>query len=391
MAKLGIMGGTFNPIHSGHIEIARIAREAADLDEVIFLSDGEPPHKAASTLAPAVSRYNMTVLAVYAQPFFSASDMEIRRSGTTYTVDTLMQLKAGHPCDDIYYIVGADTLYQVEHWSRPHLLGQMCSLVVVPRPGSDAAALKAQAEHVEVALNIRLILAGECGPEISSTLIRERAGQGEPLQGLVPQPVADYIAQHGLYGAPYHWMTQKLQRELSLHRFRHTLSVAETAVVLAARFGVNPLQAHLAGLLHDCAKGLDASDLTALIRSGGISADEYEISMPALLHAPAGEALARSQYHISDSAVLSAIRWHTTGRRNMTRLEKVIYLADMIEPERDDYPGLSDIRALAETDLDAAVRRAAARSVDYILERGKKMHPRTLELAREDTTSGLRR
>lgn len=391
MAKLGIMGGTFNPIHSGHIEIARIAREAADLDEVIFLPDGEPPHKAASTLAPAVSRYNMTVLAVYTQPFFSASDMEIRRSGTTYTVDTLMQLKAEHPCDDIYYIVGADTLYQVEHWSRPHLLGQMCSLIVVPRPGSDEAALKAQAEHVEGALNIRLILAGECGPEISSTLIRERAGRGETLQGLVPQPVADYIAQHGLYGAPYHWMTQKLQRELSLHRFRHTLSVAETAVVLAARFGVNPLQAHLAGLLHDCAKGLDASDLTALIRSGGISADEYEISMPALLHAPAGEALARSQYHISDSAVLSAIRWHTTGRRNMTRLEKVIYLADMIEPERDDYPGLSDIRALAETDLDAAVRRAAARSVDYILERGKKMHPRTLELAREDTTSGLRR
>lgn len=391
MAKLGIMGGTFNPIHSGHIEIARIARRAANLDEVIFLPDGEPPHKAASTLAPAVSRYNMTVLAVYGQQGFSASDMEIRRSGTTYTVDTLSQLKADHPDDDIYYIVGTDTLYQIEHWSRPHLLGQMCSLVVVPRPGNDGDALRVQAEHVKETLNIHLILAEECGPEISSTAIRERAARGETLTALLPQPVADYIAQHALYGAPYHWMTQKLQKELSVHRFRHTLSVAETAVVLAARFGVNPLQAHLAGLLHDCAKGLDASELTALIRLGGISADEYEISMPALLHAPAGEALARGQYHISDSAVLSAIRWHTTGRRNMTRLEKVIYLADMIEPERDDYPGLSDIRVLAENDLDAAVRRAAARSVDYILERGKKMHPRTLELAREDSAAASNR
>lgn len=386
MAKLGIMGGTFNPIHNGHLEIAHIARRAAGLDEVLFLPDGEPPHKAASTLAPALSRYSMTVLAVWGQEGFRASDLEIRRSGTTYTVDTLKQLKAVYPGDEIYYIVGADTLYQIEHWSRPQELGGLCSLVVVPRPGSDEAALRRQAEHVRQALNLRLILAEESGPDVSSTTIRERVARGESIASLVPQLVADYIAQHGLYGASYHWMTQSLHGALSAHRFRHTLSVAETAVVLAARFGVNPVHAHLAGLLHDCAKGLDASALTALIRSGGISADEYEISMPALLHAPAGEALARQQYHINDNAVLSAIRWHTTGRRNMTRLEKVIYLADMIEPEREEYPGLSDLRQLAETDLDAAVYRAAARSVDFILERGKKMHPRTLELAREDTS-----
>ncbi len=382
MTKLGIMGGTFNPIHNGHIEIARIARQTAGLDEVLFLPDGEPPHKQIETLASGASRYSMTVLAVYGCAGFEASELEIRRSGTTYTVDTLAQLRSQRPDDEIYYIVGADTLYQIEHWKAPEKLGAMCSLIAVPRPGDDRA-LSAQAEHIRKRLNIRVYLAEESGPDISSTEIRARASRGGDLATLVPAAVADYIAQHGLYGAPYHWMTQRLQETLSPHRFRHTLSVAETAVILAARFGVNPIQAHQAGLLHDCAKGLDASALTALIRSGGISADECELSMPALLHAPAGEALARSQYHVNDAAVLSAIRWHTTGRRNMTRLEKVIYLADMIEPEREDYPGLGDIRALAETDLDAAVRMAAAKSVDYVMERGKKLHPRTIELARE--------
>ena len=346
MTKLGIMGGTFNPIHNGHIEIARIARQTAGLDEVLFLPDGEPPHKQIETLASGASRYSMTVLAVYGCAGFEASELEIRRSGTTYTVDTLAQLRSQRPDDEIYYIVGADTLYQIEHWKAPEKLGAMCSLIAVPRPGDDRA-LSAQAEHIRKRLNIRVYLAEESGPDISSTEIRARASRGGDLATLVPA------------------------------------AVAETAVILAARFGVNPIQAHQAGLLHDCAKGLDASALTALIRSGGISADECELSMPALLHAPAGEALARSQYHVNDAAVLSAIRWHTTGRRNMTRLEKVIYLADMIEPEREDYPGLGDIRALAETDLDAAVRMAAAKSVDYVMERGKKLHPRTIELARE--------
>ena len=383
MKKLGIMGGTFNPIHNGHIEIARIACRTIGLDEVIFLPDGEPPHKQTETLASGASRYNMTVLAVYGCPDFKASDMEIRRSGTTYTVDTLTQLAAQRPNDEIYYIVGADTLYNIEHWKTPEKLGALCSLIAVPRPGEDRSALPAQAEHIRKALNIRVYLAEESGPDISSTEIRACAAHGGELAAFIPGAAADYIAQHGLYGAPYHWMTQRLKETLSPHRFRHTLSVAETAVILAARFDVNPVQAHLAGLLHDCAKGLDASALTALIRSGGISADEYELGMPALLHAPAGEALAKSQYHVTDAAVLSAIRWHTTGRRNMTRLEKVIYLADMIEPEREDYPGLCDIRAMAETDLDAAVRVAAAKSVEYVMERGKKLHPRTIELARE--------
>ena len=389
MTKLGIMGGTFNPIHNGHLMCARIAAETLALDEVLFLPDGEPPHKNGNLLVSGVSRFNMTALAVWGHAGFTCSDMEIRRAGTTYTVDTLAELKKTRPDAALYYIIGSDTLYQIEKWRQPREIAKLCSLIVIPRPESeeDIDFLKEQAVRLKEALGFEIFIAAQSGPAISSTTVRNLAAQGESIAGLVPQPVADYIAQHGLYGAPPHQMICQLSRTLSPHRLSHTLSVAETTVLLAAHCGENPCQAHLAGMLHDCAKGLDAPTLLRLIRTGGISADEIELSMPALLHAPAGAALAREQYHVTDSAVLSAIRWHTTGRKNMTRLEKIIYLADMIEPERADFPGLGEIRALALNNLDKAVSLAAARSAEYVLERGKKLHPRTMELARDNAAS----
>ncbi|MBQ8952703.1 MAG: nicotinate-nucleotide adenylyltransferase [Clostridia bacterium] len=383
MIRLGIMGGTFNPIHNGHLMSARIASKALKLDEVLFLPDGEPPHKAAQTLASGIDRYNMTALAIWGHEGFTCSDMEILRAGTTYTIDTLAELTRARPEAELFYIVGADALFQIENWWQPEEIARYCRLIAIPRPDSeeDAAALKQQADHLQKTLGFEVFIASESGPAVSSTELRSCAVRGGNLGEYVPQPVADYIAQHGIYDAPLHQMTCQLSRTLSPHRLSHTLSVAQTAVTLAARFGENPCQAHLAGMLHDCAKGLDAPVLLQLIRSGGISADDVELSMPALLHAPAGAALAREQYHVNDAAVLSAIRWHTTGRKNMTKLEKIIYLADMIEPERADFPGLSEIRALAREDLNKAVAMAAARSAAYVLERGKKLHPRTMELA----------
>ncbi|MBR4443622.1 MAG: nicotinate-nucleotide adenylyltransferase [Clostridia bacterium] len=379
--KLGIMGGTFNPIHNGHLAIARMAADELGLDEVLFLPDGEPPHKPAGELASGVSRFNMTALAVWGHAGFSVSDMEILRGGTTYTIDTLTEIGKIRPGASLFYIVGADALFTVGRWKDTERIAKLCQLAAAARPGQDIRSVKAQAEILERAHGYTVRLLSGPGPDVSSTEIRRRASSGE--SGATPREVADYIAQHGLYGAPLHPMTLRLKQTLSPHRLSHTLSVAETAVRLAARFGENPCQAHLAGMLHDCAKGLDAPALLRLIRAGGVPADELELSMPALLHAPAGAVLAREEYRVGDEAVLSAIRWHTTGRRNMTKLEKIIYLADMIEPEREDFPGLSEIRALALKDLDRAVSLAAARSAAYVAEQGRTLHPNTMELARE--------
>ncbi len=383
MLKVGIMGGTFNPIHEGHLMIARAAKKAARLDQVIFLPSGQPPHKQNSMLASAISRLNMTVLAVNGQEGFEVSDMEVLREGTTYTVDTLKELTSTRPDVEWYYIIGGDTLFQLMTWRTPERIAELLNggMIVVPRPGADYAALSEQARRLEECIGLKTLIAEEGGPDISSTEIRERLMNGESAGGMMPQAVADYITLHGLYGVPYSQMTMMLKKTLSEYRLRHTLSVAETAVWLAKQFGVDPAQAHLAGMLHDCAKGMDAPTLLQLIRTGGISADELELSMPALLHAPAGAALAKSQYHVSDQNVLSAIRWHTTGRRNMTPLEKVVYLADMIEPGRAMYPGLEKLRDCARENLDEAVHMAAAQSASYVASRGKKLHPRTMELA----------
>ena len=383
MLKVGIMGGTFNPIHEGHLMIARAAKKAAGLDKVIFLPSGQPPHKQSTSLASAVSRLNMTILAVHGQEGFEVSDMEVLREGTTYTVDTMRELTATRPDVEWYYIIGGDTLFQLLTWRTPEKIAGLLKggMIVVPRPGADCEALREQAEKLKDSIGLKTLIAEEGGPDISSTEIRECLIKGESVSGLIPQVVADYIMLHGLYGVPYGQMTMMLKKSLSEYRLRHTLSVAETAVWLARLFGVDPVQAHIAGMLHDCAKGMDAPTLLQLIRSGGISADELELSMPALLHAPAGAALAKSQYHVADQGILSAIRWHTTGRRNMTPLEKVVYLADMIEPGRAMYPGLEELRQCARENLDEAVYMAAAQSASYVAARGKKLHPRTMELA----------
>lgn len=382
MRKIGILGGTFDPLHAGHLSIARTAREEGGLDQVLLLPDGDPPHK--RNLTAARARLNMTILAAQDEPYLTACDMEVERAGTTYTIDTLRQMREAYPEDRLYYIIGGDTLFQVPTWREAERLHELCTMIAVPRPGDGREALLRQAAHLTKTLGLEIFLTEKSGPDISSTGIRERLCGGDASAcALLPAPVAEYVFAHGLYGQEFGQMARQLQRTLSEYRFRHTLSVAETALWLAYKTGVDPQLAHLAGMLHDCAKGMDAPTLLHLIKTGGVSADELELSMPALLHAPAGAVLARTQYHVNNPAVLSAIRWHTTGRRNMTDLEKVVYLADMIEPTRAYFPGLERIRALAAQDLTGAVRLAAALSAEYVARRGKKLHPRTVELAKD--------
>lgn len=386
MQRVGIMGGTFNPIHKGHLMIARAAQNAACLDRVIFLPSGQPPHKQNFMLASAISRLNMAILSVYGQKGFSVSDIEVFRPGITYTVDTLQTFAEQYKNAELHYIVGGDTLFQIRTWKNPEQVAALLKgSVVVPRPGDDMDALRRESKRLHSDIGLNIVISEQYGPNISSTELRKRIASKQSTDDMIPPPALDYIATHGLYQTPYSQMTLQLKRTLSDYRLRHTLSVSETAVWLANLFGVDPFQAHLAGMLHDCAKGMDAPTLLQLIRTGGVSADELELSMPALLHAPAGAALARTNYHVSDQNVLSAIRWHTTGRKNMTMLEKVVYLADMIEPCRAPHPGLDELRICARNDLDEAVRMAAALSAAYVSGRGKKIHPRTIELAGKES------
>ena len=171
-------------------------------------------------------------------------------------------------------------------------------------------------------------------------------------------------------------MEYKLKKELDRQRFEHTLGVEKTAVNMARIFGEDEEQAALAGLLHDCAKCLSLSQM--LKAAKGEDTDPVMKESKALMHAVAGMCMARDVYDVKDEAVLSAIRWHTTGRGQMTNLEKIVYLADMIEPNRKPYPGLEPLRQLCMQDLDQAMHTALRMSYEHVMEQGKTLHPDTL-------------
>ena len=171
-------------------------------------------------------------------------------------------------------------------------------------------------------------------------------------------------------------MEYKLKKELDKQRFEHTLGVEETARKMARVFGEDEEKAALAGLLHDCAKCMPLAQMLKAAKHEDV--DDVMKESKALMHAVAGRCVAASVYNVRDEAVLSAIRWHTTGCANMTPLDKIIYLADMIEPNRKPFDGLQQLRELRMTDLDAAMHSALRMSLEYVRKQGKTLHPDTL-------------
>ncbi len=171
----------------------------------------------------------------------------------------------------------------------------------------------------------------------------------------------------------------KLARELTKSRYRHTMGVMYTACCLAMRYGADIEQARLAGLLHDCAKCIPNKKKIDICRKKHIPVTEFEIEHPVLLHAKLGKYMAETDYGVQDPEVLSAIEWHTTGRPDMTVLEKIIYISDYIEPGRDKAPHLPEIRNLAFTDLDQCIREILEDTVSYLSRNPKAMDPMTLD------------
>lgn len=176
-------------------------------------------------------------------------------------------------------------------------------------------------------------------------------------------------------------MEYKLKKALDHQRYVHTLGVEKTAREMARLFGEDEERASLAGLLHDCAKCMT---LTQMLKAAdGEQIDPVMRESKALMHALAGRCVARDVYGVTDEAVLSAIRWHTTGHAHMTALEKIIYLADMIEPNRKPFDGLDALRALCRTDLDGAMHAALRMSLEHVQGQGKTLHPDTLAALRD--------
>ena len=378
--KIGILGGTLDPIHNGHIAIAQGVMARLGLDAVMLLPSGDPPHK--HHVTDASDRLHMAKAAAKGRKGFFASGIEVNREGTTYTVDTLSNLTVEHPDTEWVYIVGADTLNVLDTWREFDRIARLCRFAAVGRPGLDAGLLRLRAEALRKCYGARIELLTLDGPDISSTQVREYVAENKPVDGLVPPAVAKYIRDHGLYLCAFSeaQVVEQLKATLNPHRFTHTMGVAETAARLAARFNVDPHRARLAGLLHDCAKSMPLEDMRALVQANIPNIDDEELNTRAVLHAPAGMVLAERDYGVRDREILSAIRKHTLGDGSMSPLDALIYVADFIEPNRETFPGLEKVRKAAEKDIYRAMCLAAELTESHLRSQGQRAHPKTLAL-----------
>lgn len=200
--RIGLLGGTFNPVHTGHLILAERAREELRLDRMGLLPSGIPPHKSGPGLAPSEHRLAMVNLAVEGNPGLASVDLEIRRAGTTYTVDTLRELHADDPARTIVFLIGADSVPELPSWREYEQVLELAEIVTLRRPGFEDDDI-----FERIASKIRPDLIAELRerrldtPEIdiSSTEIRRRVAQGKSIRYLVPEPVREYIDREGLY------------------------------------------------------------------------------------------------------------------------------------------------------------------------------------------------
>ena len=197
--NIGVLGGTFDPIHQGHIVVAEEVRARLNLAEILFVPAGQPWLKAGNSILAAEHRVEMMRLAIADVPYFKLSTVEIERAGPSYTVDTINELKAQLGAgDELFFILGRDNLAQLPQWREPSRLIKLCRLVVVPRPGYAVPDLNSL-ETVIPGLSRRVILLDKPEVEVDATEIRDRVSRGLPIGHLVPEVVDEYIRQHKLY------------------------------------------------------------------------------------------------------------------------------------------------------------------------------------------------
>jgi len=197
--KIGVLGGTFDPIHRGHLAVAAEARQRLTLNEVIFLPAGNPYFKEAAAISPAEDRLNMLKLALRNRPYYKISRLELERPGPSYAVESMTALKSRlDPDDELFFIMGWDSLVELYRWFEAGRLIQLCRIIAAPRPGYPPPDL-ANLEKKLTGISKRAVILTKPFIDISATVIRERVRQGLAIDALVPPAVARYIGEKGLY------------------------------------------------------------------------------------------------------------------------------------------------------------------------------------------------
>lgn len=376
--KIGIMGGTFDPIHNGHLMLGRYAETQFELDEIWFMPNGNPPHKMSDTIETQTKhRVEMVRRAIADEKGFALQLYEVERREVNYSYLTMEAFRKIYPEHAFYFIIGADSLFAIESWSKPERLLQTCIILAAYRDGKDTAEMEEQIAYLNRKYNADIRLLNTPDIDISSSEIRQRMKYGLPVEEMIPKDVFQYIQEKHLYMDEIDVMRDKVRQMQSDSRYKHTLGVMDTAVNLAKYYQEDQDKARIAGLLHDCAKGFSGQKQLELCEKYGLPITEAEKANPTLLHAKLGAYFAEKDYGITDEEILDSIRWHTTGRPKMTKLDKIIYIADYIEPNRNKASNLDEIRLLATSDLDECLFAILEASLEYLQTKSEVIDPMT--------------
>lgn len=377
--RIVFYGGSFNPPHCGHVEAAMTISELLKPDKLLIIPSNIPPHKELAEGSPDTQeRLLLTKLAFADVPEAEVTDMELHREGKSYTATTVEQLLAQYPEAEMYLAMGTDMLLSFEEWYRFRFLLETLTLAVFIRSEGEEAEMLRHAEYLKQQYGARIIPLRHEPKAMSSRDIRDMLCRRMGASFL-PEAVYARIIANGDYDAKpeLYWLREKSYALLKPSRVAHVVGCESEAVKLAMKWGEDPENAAEAAILHDITKKLSLSEQLILCDKYGIINDTVEEHNVKLLHAKTGAAMAKELFNISNE-VYEAIRWHTTGKTDMTLLEKIIYMADYIEPNRD-FEGVERLRELAYENLDAAMALGLKMSLEDIRSYGQEPYIASIE------------
>lgn len=365
--KIGIFGGSFDPVHIEHQNLCKAALESLKLDKLFVVPAATPPHKQGKAISASEDRLALCRAAFEGEEKIEVSRYEIEQQGTSYTYLTMEHFKALYPQDELYFLVGTDMLRNFPFWKHPERILACATLAVCARAENKGWDEVEQAEFFK-RFQTHFAVIDYQGKAVSSTRVRVLAAAGEDISPLVGERVAKEVERLGLY------QIDGVKQALSLQkptRRQHSIRVAFFAAEHAAKCGVEERKAIAAALMHDCAKNLDEN--SPLLQ--GFTPPQ-RVPAP-VLHQYAGAYVAKNTLGVMDEDVLNAICYHTSGRENMSALEKLIFLADMLEEGRA-YKEVDELRqAFFTRGLDEGLTLALLRSLEFLKEKGQSVYPLT--------------
>ncbi len=398
MSKIIVFGGTFNPIHNAHLEIAKKASEKLGGAKVIFMPNGIAPHKE-TDITLMNHRAEMVKLAIEGYDNFEYSGLEVDSDEVSYTIYSLGKLKKLHVDADLYFLTGEDFLYTVEEWENAKGIFDLATYIVFSRPKTSFAQSYnvstnkplEKIQELKELYDAKILYLDSVNMDLSASNIRLKfkgsKKDREEIKNMIPLSVYEYAKNNHVYESDdISYLIESIERDvvvqLSNYRANHTLSVAETAKKLALLHGEDPDKAYLAGLLHDIAKEYSDEETISYLQQRGLPTDKFEIIN--LNHAMVSKIVAEEIYGVTDPKVLTAIEHHTFGTVGMSKLEMIVSLADVIEPKRNfkgEFKELMDVvREKANVDIfDAYMYKLECLMKDFE-RRGKKIEPNTINI-----------